>query len=222
MLTRKVRIDDGSKPGSSDARLLTDRIISPAPTSSTTAIATSPTTSAARTRSERRPSLPRAVSLSAVITSTERACSPGASPTRMADAIETTTVNAATSTFNPGATKLGSVTGLSVASQATARRASTRPAAVPVSVSTQLSVTNWRTRRALPAPRAVRTAISRRRASDRATSRLATLAHAMSRTKTTAAISIISAGRSAPNSSTSSGETSTPRFSFESGNSRSS
>ena len=61
---------------------------------------------------------------------------------------------------------------------------------------------------------AVRTAISRWRASERASSRLATLAQAMSSTKATATISMSSAGRKLPTSSTSSGLTSTPRFSF--------
>ena len=50
--TLEVTIDAASKPGSSAAMFLTERIISPAPTSSTTAIASSATTSALRTRCE--------------------------------------------------------------------------------------------------------------------------------------------------------------------------
>ena len=130
----------------------------------------------------------------------------------MPHASETAMVNAATRRSRPGVTKLGNVTGLCAMQRATATRASTSPTAAPSIVSTQLSVISWRSSRPRPAPSAVRTAISRRRASDRAISRLATLAQAMSRTNATAAISVSSAGRSAPNSSTSSGLTSTAAF----------
>ena len=58
MLTCSVRTDCGSKPGFSAARLRTERIIRPAPTSRTTASDTSAMTSALRTRCDRRPPLP--------------------------------------------------------------------------------------------------------------------------------------------------------------------
>ena len=54
------------------------------------------------------------------------------------------------------------------------------------------------TRRPLPAPMALRMANSLRRAADLASSRFATFAHAMSRTKATAPSSISRAGRTSP------------------------
>ena len=70
-----------------------------------------------------------------------------------------------------------------------AAAASTYPPNPPSSASVQLSVRSCRTMRACPAPIAIRTAISRCRASPRASSRLATLAHPISMNSTAAAIS---------------------------------
>ena len=58
-----------------------------------------------------------------------------------------------------------------------------RPSAPPIAASTRLSVSSWRTIRSRPAPTAVRSAISRLRPSARTSCRLATLAHAISRTR---------------------------------------
>ncbi len=57
-------------------------------------------------------------------------------------------------------------------------------------------MSNWRTSRARPAPTASRTAISCRRAVARASSRLATLAHAISSTSPTTPISTLPASTS--------------------------
>ncbi len=76
--------------------------------------------------------------------------------------------------------------GASATSAATPTRATSAPAIPAATASTTLSVRSWRTRRARPAPTAARTTISRPRAEARASSRLATLAQAMSRTKPTA------------------------------------
>ena len=57
------------------------------------------------------------------------------------------------------------------------------PRPPPHSASTTLSVSSWRTIRPRPAPSAVRTAISRARAAPRASSRFATLPHAISSTR---------------------------------------
>ncbi len=133
----------------------------------------------------------------------------------MPQASDTAMVNAATRRSRSGRDEAGKRHRALRDQQRRPRRArAAGPAAAPSAVSTQLSVISCRSSRPRPAPTAVRTAISRRRASDRAISRLATLAQAMSRTNATAAISVSSAGRSAPNSSTSSGLTSTPRFSL--------
>ena len=63
-----------------------------------------------------------------------------------------------------------------------------------------LSVSNWRIRSPRLAPRAVRMAISRWRPAARASSRLATLAQAIRRTKPTAPTRISRAGRTSPTS----------------------
>ena len=71
----------------------------------------------------------------------------------------------------------------------------TSPAAPPASDSTTLSVSSWRTIRARLAPSADRMAISRWRTLARTSSRLATFAHAISRTKLTAPARIQSEDR---------------------------
>ena len=66
------------------------------------------------------------------------------------------------------------------------QKAAARPAAPPSTPSRMLSARNCRTRRARPAPSAARTATSRVRDCARASSRFATLTHAISSTKLTA------------------------------------
>ena len=63
-----------------------------------------------------------------------------------------------------------------------AQIATNRPATPPATESTRLSVTSWRTSRVRVAPSASRTAISRRLPKARASSMVAMLTHAMSRT----------------------------------------
>ena len=74
-----------------------------------------------------------------------------------------------------------------------------------------------RTSRRSSAPIARRNENSRRRDSVRASSRLATLAQAITSTNATAPNSSEIAGRICPNTSLASGDTSTPRFSLVSG-----
>jgi len=81
---------------------------------------------------------------------------------------------------------------------ATPHTAPRSPSVPPIAAITTLSVSSWRTMRARPAPRARRIAISRCRTDDRASRRLATLAHAMRSTQPTAASSVSSAGRTLP------------------------
>ena len=64
------------------------------------------------------------------------------------------------------------------------------PSGAEAAPSKTLSVSSWRTIRPRPAPRAARTDISRARAVARASSRLATLAQAMSSTRVTAPIAV--------------------------------
>jgi len=76
--------------------------------------------------------------------------------------------------------------GEAATSALTAQDASISPSPPPAAAITTLSVSNCRTRRIRLAPRAVRSAISLRRDAARASSRLATLAQAMSSTTPTA------------------------------------
>ena len=75
-------------------------------------------------------------------------------------------------------------------SATTPSRASQAPASPATTASTRLSVSSCRINRHRPAPTAARTTISRARTDDRASSRLATLAHAISSTTTDAHISM--------------------------------
>ena len=83
---------------------------------------------------------------------------------------------------------------------ARARRASASatPTAPPVRPSSRLSVSSWRTSRPRPAPMAARNASSRSRTDARASSRFATLVHAISSTHATAPSSTRIAGRIRP------------------------
>ena len=69
-------------------------------------------------------------------------------------------------------------------------QASAMPSGAETAPSSRLSVSSWRMMRPRPAPRAARTDISRARAVARASSRLATLAQAISSTKVTAPIAV--------------------------------
>ena len=73
-----------------------------------------------------------------------------------------------------------------------------RPRTPPAMVSKALSMSNWRTRRHRPAPRAPRMANSRFRAVARTSRRFATFAQAMSSTRLTAPRRIIRESRTFP------------------------
>ncbi len=78
--------------------------------------------------------------------------------------------------------------GITLTSNAPSQAESSKPVPPPRSASIMLSVSVWRTRRARPAPSARRIAISFCRPVARASSRLATFAHAMRSTRPTIAI----------------------------------
>ena len=86
--------------------------------------------------------------------------------------------------------------------------AMTRPAAPPSRPSSRLSVSSWRTSRCQLAPSAVRTAISFCRPVARVSSRLATLAHAISSTSVTDPSTTSTASRTSPTTDSTSGTTS--------------
>ena len=106
----------------------------------------------------------------------------------------------------------GMLVGSSVISARKPPAARARPSIAPSSDSTTLSVSSCRTRRSGAAPIAVRTAISRSRASPRTRSRFATLAHAINNRKPTAPVSSHIAGRTPPRISSSSGTANAVNF----------
>ena len=116
-------------------------------------------------------------------------------------------VNASTVPFTPTPCSRGRLAGLSCTSASTPHTATSSPSAPPTAASSTLSVSSCRTRRARPAPSARRIAISRCRTDERASSRFATFAQAMSSTQPTAASSVSSAGRTSPTRSSCSGIT---------------
>ena len=190
---------EGSRPRSTrcnDQRL---RSIRPAPTSRITARAISTTTSMLRNRWRPPPLdalwLP-SFRLSARLT--RRARRAGIRLKTRLVRSATPAVNASTRASRPAADTRGIFAGSHQVSSRTPPYASPRPATALMPVSARLSVNNWPSSRRLPAPRAQRTAISRWRPSARASSRLATLAQAISRRKATAPKSRSIARRTAP------------------------
>ena len=186
-----VRMLPVRKPGSTAIRLLKLRSVSPAPTSRMPASAISPATSheAARraplpidvprveTRAARRSWLARPMQATLLNNS--------------AATIDAASENTTTGMFKPTSRNAGicAVSGTSVASAGAACHAIATPTRPPASDNTTASVNTCDASRVQDAPSAVRTAISRRRPSDRASSRLPTLAHAISSTNPTAASS---------------------------------
>ncbi len=112
--------------------------------------------------------------------------------------------------------------GRSANNQPIPQTASTKPTSAPENASSTLSVNSCRTTRARPAPSALRTAISRSRPDARASSVLATFAHAMSSTNVTIVRSATSVPRIPDTTLSRSGRTVMPSPVFDSGYERSS
>ena len=119
-------------------------------------------------------------------------------------------VKASTSESSPASSSLGSSEGPNAVNPRIPQAARSRPRHPEINANVTLSVSNWRTRRPLPAPRAVLIAISRSRVAPHATVRLATFTQAMSKTNETAANKINSANRVLLLNSTRKGTTPTP------------
>ena len=113
-----------------------------------------------------------------------------------------------------GTAKLGSWIGLRARSASLVHWASSQPPPPPSTTSRALSMSSNRTSCRSSAPIARRRDISRRRASPRASRRLATLAQAIRNTRATAPKSSDTAGRTSWKTSAASGETSADRFSL--------
>ncbi len=99
---------------------------------------------------------------------------------------DTPIVNAITTGSTRTSARRGIPCGSSATRASTPHTANSNPSAPPTTPRMTLSVSNCRTSRERPAPRAVRTAISLSRAAARASNRFATFTHAISSTKPTA------------------------------------
>ena len=193
----------GSKPRSTLRRDVRVRTINPQPTSSTMASAISRITRPDCVRWRRHP-VPAAdpASLNAALRSTRDVVSAGSTPNSMPVASATPAVNHTTpgSSAIPAASRASA--GIASAPARTIARKPTTPAArpstPPATASSVLSVSNCRTTRERCAPSAARVAISRRRRCPRASSSVATLAHPINSTNTTAPVSIRRAGLTSP------------------------
>ena len=109
---------------------------------------------------------------------------------RMPQSTDVITVSAAanrrTRASIPISSRRGTAGGASATSIRDSDTASSRPSTLPARASSPDSASSWHMMRARPAPSALRTAISRWRVCERASIRLAILAHAISRTNPTA------------------------------------
>ena len=175
-------------PGSTDSRRLKLRSRSPAPLSSVTASASSPTTMARLARlvivlpCEPRPPLRSASATprpATCIAGNEPKTRPATSAASVVAASVRPSIDAFCTSNSPGGT-WASKTVIPIF-------ANPMPIAAPTTESITLSVISWRTSRPRPAPSALRIAISVSRADARTSRRFATLAHAINRTSTTAA-----------------------------------
>lgn len=124
----------------------------------------------------------------------------GAIPKTIPAASDTSTPNTTTSQSTRISSRRGSEGGASATSPRLPAQASARPATPPMIESVTASVNNCVTSRRRGAPSAMRRLISRRRASPRESSRLATLAHTIRSTTPTALSKAIRNGRAEPTS----------------------
>ena len=218
----KVSTPWGTKPGSTRTRRSKLRTSSPAPTRRTAASATSATTRprARRRRSRLVPAVPP--SLSAFQTAGRATCRAGARPNTSALTTETPIANARTLGLREMRATCSSSAGSAALSASRDQEARSSPVAPPARASSRASVVSWRTRRQREAPRLMRTAISRSRASARASRRWATLTQPMRSTSATAPMRTMRAGRTGRTKSAWSGNTLTPQPASRSGNSFSS
>ena len=135
--------------------------------------------------------------------------------TRPTSTVATSAVAKAKSTTGrlmPVSVRRGISAGLSATSVSSTAAAAATPRRPPAPAMSALSASSWRTRTPRPAPSAARTAISRRRDAPRAKIRPATLPHAISSTRTTAAISSHRVCRAGPKMKSSSGVTTIRKF----------
>ena len=184
-----VRICRGGveNPPVTPCRFTKLRSSSPAPTRSISETAISDTTRAARARPRVWLAEPvRPPSLIVEFKSARALSSAGASPDRTPVSIETTNMKPSARKSSRTKSMNGRLPGFQARTSAMPPHASASPAAPPRRAISRLSVSNWRTKRLRPAPRLIRSAISRSRRVARASIRLVTLTTAISSTNPTA------------------------------------
>ena len=169
------------------------RKTNPAPTTSRTAMATSPVTKPRRSQWRSGPGVTLAVSR---IPTRPARVSHNAGPIPKAIPVPTPASNpkpsaVASSSIAPSR---GSEAGTSARMALSAIEATATPRAAPNRPSVTLSISTWRSTRSRSAPRASRTSNSRRRWTIWPSDRLATLRQAISRTRPTAPSNAINAG----------------------------
>jgi hypothetical protein len=200
---RAVSTFSALKPGLTLSRLRKLLMSSPALTRSTSESATSETTRMLRRRRPREPpDVPLPLDLSVPLRSMRELCSAGTSPKMMPVTIEIIRVKPSTRPSIDNSFRRGSsdsaLSGTDEMSRFSPHDDSSRPMMPPSAESRMLSVSNCWMRRRRPAPSASLTAISLCREAERASSRLATLAHAIRSTRLTAPSRMSSAGRIVP------------------------
>ena len=187
---------DGLNPGDTRTRLEKLRSRRPAPMSSTRASPISRTTRAERIlRWRTLPDPPRLSSFNESLIGCCVTCSAGTNPKTTPVTTESASAKSTTGQFSAMFCIRGMPPTEALVSSESAHAATINPAAPPTHDRTTLSTTSWRMTRARLAPSAIRSAISFCRSTARASSRLATLAQAISRTSATAPVSSTSAGR---------------------------
>ena len=145
------------------------------------------------------------------------ACRAGASPNKRATANAVSAVKASARPSIATLPALGRSAPPRVSRASIAKTARAAPRAPPRTARMTLSARKRLKSRPRPEPRALRIATSRSRAAERASSRLATFAQAMRRTKRTAACRTQSATLSSPTYMSSRGWARAPRPAFVSG-----
>ena len=199
IVSRKVSRPPGWNPRLAERRLTKLRISSPEPISTSTASATSDTTRALRSSLPGRPAVPpRPPSVRAAFRFTPDARIAGRIPNRIPVASEAPKANTKSRASNRASWSLGMLSGPSRAASSVAPRASTSPAAPPASDRIVLSARSCPAMRPRVAPMAARTASSFRRPVPRASSKLATLAQAISSSNPTAPARISRGWRAGP------------------------
>src|SRR6059058_4689899 len=169
-----------------------------APATNVTERATCAPTSNLRKRCCRRPpAVPRPPSFNASTISARELCSAGYNPINRPVSRESAIANASTETESAVAVpaSIGRKFAARRGTSGTNCQASSAPIIPANKLSSTLSKTKSRSTLARVAPSAMRNEISRRRPVNRTSSRFATLLHAMSKTKVTAASSVAKPGR---------------------------